>query len=85
MVVIILLGDVTPKQSKGKGREGEQEIVEIKLGRYACMIELLLALDGIEPGKGKSKSMKNFVDTIETRLSIMLDVEVSLDCNPNQH
>jgi hypothetical protein len=76
MVVIILMGQATPKADKGKGREGEVAKVNVKLGRYACLVELLLALREIEHGRGKEKGLRSFIDTVESRLGVMLEAEV---------
>lgn len=77
MVVIVLMGQAAPKADKGKGKEGEVATVNVKLGRYACLIELLLALGSIEKGRGKDKGLRGFIDTVESRLGVMLEAEVS--------
>jgi hypothetical protein len=78
MVVIVLMGQAAPKVDKGKGKEGEVAMANVKLGRYACLVELLTALSHIEGGKGKDKALRTFIDTVESRLSVMLEAEVSI-------
>lgn len=76
MVVIVLMGDMAPKQNKGKGKEGEKPIVSVKLGRYACLVELILALQEFSGTKAKDKLVKAFVEALESRLGVVLDAEV---------
>lgn len=78
MVVIVLMGDTAPKENKGKGREREKPIVTVKLGRYACLVELILALDQIPPATAKEKSVRTFLDSLENRIGAMAEAEVSL-------
>ncbi|ORY29522.1 hypothetical protein BCR39DRAFT_531954 [Naematelia encephala] len=75
MVVIVLMGDVVPKESKGKGKEGERRIVNVKLGRYAVLAELITALHDVNVhGKG-SDGFKGFAEILEQRLGSKLDAE----------
>ncbi|KAK4687249.1 hypothetical protein P7C73_g2860, partial [Tremellales sp. Uapishka_1] len=73
MVTIVLIGDVGPKPSKGKGKEGEKRIVNVKLGRYAVLIELLNALNKLDDKE--MKAIKVFAESVESKLGIMLDTE----------
>ena len=77
MVVIVLMGDTAPKPNKGKSKEGTTQNVNVRLGRYACLVELIEAL--VEPALGspkpKDKHTRAFVDAIENRLGPMLVAE----------
>lgn len=77
MMAIILLGDVSLKQSKGKGKEGERGLVNVKLGRYAVILELIgiFESDG-EWGKDGKLRAKGFADGLEGRLGVLLVAEV---------
>lgn len=76
MVVIVLMGGAAPRPSKGKGKEGEPINADIRLGRYACAVELLQALDGLEASNRKDKKVRAFIETVESSLGMMLDAEV---------
>lgn len=73
MVVIVLVGAVTQRTAKGKTKEGTQGVVPVKLGRYAVLVELLVALRNLDT-RG-IHSLKAFVTTLETRLGTMLELE----------
>ena len=75
MVVIVLMGDIAPRPNKGKFKEGDMGTISTKLGRYACLVEFLLALKGVED---QTKALRNFTDIVESRLGIMLEAEVNL-------
>jgi hypothetical protein len=77
MVVIVLMGDVSPRPSKGKGKEGQVVTVNVKLGRYACLIELLLSLGGVVESKSEERRLRAFAEALESRLGAMLEAEVS--------
>lgn len=75
MVVIVLMGDVAPKAPKGKGKEGEEAIVNIKLGRYAVLINLIDALDKVDEPAGSGSRLRSFIENIEARLAAFLEAE----------
>lgn len=72
MVAIVLVGDVAPRQPKGKGKEGAPGVVNVKIGRYAILVELILALQAV---KTPSSQLAAFAQALETRLGAMLEVE----------
>ena len=71
MIVIVLAGDASPKKNKGKGKEGESELAHVKMGRYACLLELIDALEG----QADKKCLRSFGDAVETRFGAILDAE----------
>jgi hypothetical protein len=77
MVVIILMGNTGAKLSKGKGKDGERAVLQVRLGRYACLIELLVALEMLGKSGSRGKATRNFVETIENKLGSLLEIEVS--------
>lgn len=78
MVAIVLMGSAGPKVYKGKGKEGQSDTSNVKLGRYAMMVELLKALKtAARPGQVPSR-VRTFVERLESRVAIMLETEV---CN----
>lgn len=72
MVAIVLMGDVGPRQAKGKAKEGSPNVVTVKLGRYAMLVELILALGKIVH---VSPELRTFLTTLESRLGSLLEVE----------
>lgn len=72
MIAIVLVGDVAPRQAKGKGKEGTPGVIHVKLGRYAILVELILALKTV---KGTSSQLATFAQALETRLGAMLEIE----------
>ncbi len=76
MTTIVLMGDVSPKQSKGKTKEGEFAIVSIKVGRYAVLLEFLKAFEEVDERAASGSRLRTFVETVETRLTAMLEIEV---------
>lgn len=77
MVIIVLMGDVAPKQHKGKGREGEPPSIPVKLGRYAVMVEFIAALEQLDEPAGSGSRLKSFIEALELRLGAFLEAEVS--------
>jgi hypothetical protein len=75
MVVIVLMGNVSPKVPKGKGKEGERESINVKLGRYAVLIEFLRALRAVEKQTGSGTKLRAFAEGVEARLGAMLELE----------
>ena len=77
MIIIVLLGDLSIKPDKGKSKQGDTPIVNVRLGRYACIIEFLEVLDSTaESSKSKgNKPLQKFVETIDSRLGSMLLAE----------
>ncbi|KAL1409523.1 hypothetical protein Q8F55_003506 [Vanrija albida] len=73
MVVIVLVGTITQRSAKGKTKEGTHGVVPVKLGRYAVLVELLIALQYLD-AKGVP-ALKAFVTTLETRFGTMLELE----------
>lgn len=76
MVVIVLMGDVAVKQSKGKAKEGDGVIVKVKVGRYAVLLELVRAFEEIEEEAGSGNHLRGFIDAVESRVCGMLETEV---------
>lgn len=80
MVTTVLMGDARPKVSKGKGKEGENAVKDVRLGRWAVGVEFILALKEISEIEGKNiddKKWKTFGDELEGRLAAFLEAEVS--------
>ena len=77
MVAIVLMGDVAPKQSKGKAKDGERAVGTIKLGRYAVLLQLVEAFADVEESAGSGTRLRGFVEAIESRLGMMIEAEVS--------
>jgi len=77
MVVIVLMGNVGANPSKGKSKEGEHSIINVRMGRYACLIELLLAVEEVKKHNRQEKTLRTFLDAIENRMGIALEAEVS--------
>lgn len=76
MVAIVLMGTAGPRINKGKGKEGQASIVNVKLGRYAMIVELLKALQiATRPDQTDSK-VRSFFERLESRVTIMLEAEV---------
>ncbi|AUB27882.1 hypothetical protein CKF44_01613 [Cryptococcus neoformans] len=78
MVTIVLMGDARPKVSKGKGKEGEKSVRDIRLGRWAVAVEFILAFKEISEVEGKNsdeKKWKAFGDELEGRLAAFLEAE----------
>jgi hypothetical protein len=48
MVVIVLMGGMIPKASKGKTKEGERGLVNVRMGRWAVLVELLVVLKDLD-------------------------------------
>ncbi|KAK8861503.1 hypothetical protein IAR55_002324 [Kwoniella newhampshirensis] len=78
MVAIVLMGDVAPKQNKGKAKEGEIAVANIKPGRYAVLVEFINALDKVKETASSGSKLRTFIDGVETRLAVFLEVEVLL-------
>ncbi|BEI82444.1 hypothetical protein CcaverHIS002_0303120 [Cutaneotrichosporon cavernicola] len=68
-MVAIVLGDMSPRKGKGKARGA---VANIKLGRYALLVELLVSLQG-----AKGPQLATFAHGLETRLGAMLELEES--------
>lgn len=83
MMVIVLMGGAAPKASKGKGKEGERGIINVRLGRYAVLLELVKALGSIDGPAASGSRLRLFVDAIELRLGAMLEAEEKEDALPN--
>lgn len=80
MVTIVLMGDARPKVSKGKGKEGEKSVRDVRLGRWAVAMEFILAfkeIPGVEGKNSDEKKWKAFGDELEGRLAAFLEAEVS--------
>lgn len=80
MVTIVLMGDARPKVSKGKGKEGEKAVRDVRLGRWAAAVEFILVLKEISEVEGMNKDgkkRKTFGDEVEGRLAAFLEAEVS--------
>ena len=76
MVAIVLMGNAGPVASKGKGKQGQQSTLNVKLGRYAMVVELLKAFQiATRPGQVDSR-VRTFVERLESRVAIMLEAEV---------
>ncbi|WRT65602.1 uncharacterized protein IL334_002547 [Kwoniella shivajii] len=75
MMAIVLMGDVTPKQPKGKGKEGEKTTINVKLGRYAVLIGFIEALENVHEPAGSGSRLRAFIEGIEARLSVFLEAE----------
>ncbi|OCF58018.1 hypothetical protein L486_04045 [Kwoniella mangroviensis CBS 10435] len=75
MVVIVLIGDVGPKQPKGKGKEGEKVTVNVKLGRYAVLVGLIEALGQVDEPAGSGSRLRAFIENVEARLAAFLKAE----------
>lgn len=75
MVMIVLVGNVALQPAKGKGRADveSQATVNVKLGRYAVLVELVLALTGRR--LSSSGAAKGFVTQLETKLAAVLEME----------
>lgn len=74
MIAIVLVGDVVPRPGKGKGKAGAPAVVHVKLGRYAILVELVVALHAI---KSTDPQLGAFAQALETRLGAMLEIEES--------
>ncbi|WVQ78723.1 hypothetical protein IAT38_000810 [Cryptococcus sp. DSM 104549] len=75
MVTIVLMGDVAPKQSKGKGKEGQRGMVTVKLGRYAVLVELLEIWKGVTEQAGSGSRLRAWIEGLEARLAVFLEAE----------
>ncbi|WWD16588.1 hypothetical protein CI109_101016 [Kwoniella shandongensis] len=75
MVTIVLMGDVAPKQSKGKAKEGETSVVNVKLGRYAVLVGFINALDNVKEFAGSGSRLRPFMEAVESRLALFLEAE----------
>ena len=79
MLIIVLMGDISPKQGKGKTNEGELSLANVKIGRYAVLLELIKAFDDIDDEDARTGSrLRGFVEAIESGLSAMLAAEVRI-------
>ncbi len=77
MILIVLMGDVGPKEPKGKGKEGHRGVVNVRLGRYAVLVEFINSLGHVDEAAGSGTRLRDFIEIIETRLGILLASEVS--------
>ncbi|WWC87775.1 uncharacterized protein L201_002667 [Kwoniella dendrophila CBS 6074] len=75
MVVIVLMGDISPKPPKGKGKEGEKTIINVKLGRYAVLINFIDALEKVNEPAGSGSRLRSFIENVEARLAAFLEAE----------
>jgi hypothetical protein len=75
MVAIVLMGNASI--AKGKAKEGQTPRLTVKLGRYAVLIQLLKALDKLDPGAKIENRLKSFAEQLESSLAVMLEAEVS--------
>ncbi|WVQ94622.1 hypothetical protein IAU59_001702 [Kwoniella sp. CBS 9459] len=78
MIIIVLMGDAVPKQPKGKGKEGERGIMNVKLGRYAVLSEFVQALEKVDEPAGSGSRLRTFIDAVEARLGVFLEAELLL-------
>lgn len=62
---------------KGKGKESEIAVLNVKLGRYACLVEFIIALETAEEGVRSGRQFRAFIEDVEARLGPMLQAEVS--------
>ncbi|WVR03916.1 hypothetical protein IAU60_000915 [Kwoniella sp. DSM 27419] len=69
MIVIVLMGQPSPKEPKGKGKEGEMGLIAVKLGRYAVLVELILALEDVTEAAGSGTRLRLFIEAVEARLT----------------
>lgn len=75
MVAVVLMGDA--KRSEGKGKENEVEVINIRIGRYAVLIEFLLALGEVKGGAKSGSRLRSFLDALEVKLGMILHIQVS--------
>ena len=75
MIVIVLMADISPKAPKGKAKEGEQAIVNVKLGRYAVLVESIKALLTVDEPAGSGSRLRTFAEVVEARLGVQLEAE----------
>lgn len=75
MVAVILMGNAG--SVKGKGKEGTNPRKVVKLGRYAVLVQLLKALDKLDQAAKVEDRLKSFAETLESRVAVMLEAEVS--------
>ncbi|WVF66993.1 hypothetical protein IAT40_001736 [Kwoniella sp. CBS 6097] len=75
MIVIVLMGEVAPKQPKGKGKVGERGTINVKLGRYAVLAELVDAFEKVDEPAGSGSRLRTFIEAIEARLGMFLEAE----------
>lgn len=77
MLVILLMGDLAPKQNKGKEKEGETPLVQVKLGRYVVLIELLKALQSVASVQTKKpeSALRTSLEALESKFGAMLIAE----------
>ena len=79
MIIITLMGDSAPRPNKGKGREGEKTHLNVKIGRYAVLLELFAAVQALTDPVESSPRLRAWFETIENRLAAMLEAEVNPD------
>lgn len=77
MICIVLMGDAGQAKSKGKGKEGEAELVNVRIGRYAVLVEFLLALGEVTGGAKAGSRLRDFLDGLESKLGQMIELQVS--------
>ncbi|GMK58259.1 hypothetical protein CspeluHIS016_0502910 [Cutaneotrichosporon spelunceum] len=73
-MVAIVLGDMSSTKAK---RNARGAVVNVKLGRYALLLELLVSLQGL-----KGPQLATFAQSLETRLGAMLELEESRSVLP---
>lgn len=75
MVMVVLVGNVSLQPAKGKGKAESEDLptVNVKLGRYAVLVELILALSARK--LPSSSGMKDFLTQLETKLAAVLEME----------
>ncbi|WVQ74573.1 hypothetical protein IAR50_004174 [Cryptococcus sp. DSM 104548] len=86
MMTIVLMGDSVPKVSKGKGKEGADNVKvkrEVRLGRWALGVELSLALMEHGEKNDVGKKWKVFGEGLEGRLASFLEAEEKDGCLPD--
>jgi hypothetical protein len=69
MIVIVLMGGA------GGAAKIDNGEVQVKPGRYAAMLELVMGLRTLDTSVPPKHNLKSFLTTIETRLAAMLQVE----------
>lgn len=83
MIVIVLMGGVAGTKANTKLVNGGE--VQVKPGRYATMLELLLALKALPDDENPKRPLKTFLTTLETRLAAVLEVEERQGRLPNSY
>lgn len=72
MLAIVLTGEAGPRKAKGKGKEGAANVISIRLGRYAVVLELLMAIKQITKPDVHEQEL---ITTLESRVGFLLEAE----------